>query len=215
MVGREVSQHVVLLGDSIFDNAVYVPGEPPVIEQLRSQLPVSAAATLLAIDGVVTQDVSYQLQRLPSDATDLVVSVGGNDALGASALFQAHHPDPLTLMRELAQAQAEFALDYRNMLAAVRAQGKRTTLCTIYDTIPDLPRWQLAALAYFNDVIIRTATQAGVPVIDLRLICTDRHDYSSLSPIEPSARGGAKIAAAIAHILTTHDYDRLITSIYT
>ena len=28
--------HVVLLGDSIFDNASYVPGKPPVIEQLRT-----------------------------------------------------------------------------------------------------------------------------------------------------------------------------------
>jgi hypothetical protein len=28
-------KHVVLLGDSIFDNTVYVPGKPAVIEQLR------------------------------------------------------------------------------------------------------------------------------------------------------------------------------------
>jgi hypothetical protein len=31
--------HIVLLGDSIFDNAAYVPGELPVIEQLRARLP--------------------------------------------------------------------------------------------------------------------------------------------------------------------------------
>lgn len=31
--------HIVLLGDSIFDNAADVPGEPPVIEQLRARLP--------------------------------------------------------------------------------------------------------------------------------------------------------------------------------
>ena len=31
--------HVVLLGDSIFDNGRYVPGEPAVIDQLRSALP--------------------------------------------------------------------------------------------------------------------------------------------------------------------------------
>ena len=51
-------KHVVLLGDSIFDNASYVPGQPPVIEQLRSQLPPSWAATLLAVDGDVTEDDS-------------------------------------------------------------------------------------------------------------------------------------------------------------
>ena len=31
--------HVVLLGDSIFDNARYVPDRPPVIDQLRQALP--------------------------------------------------------------------------------------------------------------------------------------------------------------------------------
>lgn len=32
--------HVVLLGDSIFDNAAYVAGGPDVIHQLRERLPV-------------------------------------------------------------------------------------------------------------------------------------------------------------------------------
>ncbi len=31
--------HVVLLGDSIFDNGVYVPGGPDVVTQLRAELP--------------------------------------------------------------------------------------------------------------------------------------------------------------------------------
>src|SRR5437763_7003051 len=79
--------HVVLLGDSIFDNAAYVPGRPPVVEQLRRALPAGWRATLLAVDGHTTADVAGQLARLPADATHLVVSVGGNDALGASAVL--------------------------------------------------------------------------------------------------------------------------------
>ena len=73
--------HVILLGDSIFDNAPYVPGKPPVVEQLQSLLPGGWEATLLAVDGHVTNDVPGQLARLPEDSTHLVVSVGGNDAL--------------------------------------------------------------------------------------------------------------------------------------
>ena len=49
--------HAVLLGDSIFDNAAYVPGKPSVIEQLRISLPAGWKATLLAFDGDVTADV--------------------------------------------------------------------------------------------------------------------------------------------------------------
>jgi hypothetical protein len=47
-----------------------------------------------------------------------------------------------------------------------------------------------------NDVILRTAFAHGFGVIDLRLVCTDPADDSN--PIEPSGRGGRKIAAAIA-----------------
>ena len=32
-------KHVVLLGDSVFDNSAYVPNEPDVIEQLKRKLP--------------------------------------------------------------------------------------------------------------------------------------------------------------------------------
>ena len=85
--------HVVLLGDSIFDNQAYVrAGEPDVIHQLRERLPDGWRATLLAVDGDVTNSVHSQLERLPADATHLVISVGGNDALGnLSALNEPVH----------------------------------------------------------------------------------------------------------------------------
>ena len=45
-------------------------------------------------------------------------------------------------------------------------------------------------------LILRAAAEAGLPVIDLRLVCAAAADYSAISPIEPSVQGGAKIAAA-------------------
>ena len=82
------SGHVVLLGDSIFDNQAYVPGEPDVVAQLREELPREWSATLLAVDGDVASGVVRQLSSLPQDATHLVVSVGGNDALGFGYLLE-------------------------------------------------------------------------------------------------------------------------------
>ena len=79
--------HVVLLGDSIFDNARYVPGGPAVVDQLRASLP-GGRATLLAVDGAVAADVPRQLAALPADATHLAVSAGGNDALGCGGLVR-------------------------------------------------------------------------------------------------------------------------------
>lgn len=194
------TQHVVLLGDSIFDNGVYVPGEPDVVSQLRSLLPQGAKATLLAVDGAVTAGVQRQLASLPDDASWIVVSAGGNDALGESHLLRQACGSVGEGVGLLGEAQRRFARAYEEMVEAVLARGVRTTLCTIYDANFALPEGPLVrtALSLFNDVITRAAFSRGLPLIDLRLICSEPSDYAN--PIEPSARGGEKIARAIARL---------------
>jgi hypothetical protein len=58
------TKHLVLLGDSIFDNAAYVPHDEPVVEQVREALEDAWNETLLAVDGHLTLDVATQLERL-------------------------------------------------------------------------------------------------------------------------------------------------------
>jgi hypothetical protein len=200
--------HLVLLGDSIFDNAAYVPGRPAVIAQLKTALPAGWQATLLAVDGHVAAGVHGQLARLPADATHLAISAGGNDALACASILGQPASSVAEVVRELADIQDDFRREYREMLAAVLMKNLPTVVCTIYDAIPELPREALASLSFFNDVITREAARAGVPVLDLRVLCRDKADYSTLSPIEPSAIGGAKIAAALARIFTAHDFAR-------
>jgi lysophospholipase L1-like esterase len=197
--------HVALLGDSIFDNGVYVPGEPDVARQLQDALPDGWQVTLLAVDGAVTSGVERQLGRLPSGASHLVVSVGGNDALGESHLLTRPCRTIGEGVARLAEAQASFAARYHAMVEAVLARGLPTALCTIYDANYPPPQRTVivAALALFNDVITRAAFSRALPLIDLRLICSESADYAN--PIEPSARGGARIAAAIARLVTTSD----------
>jgi hypothetical protein len=208
-------QHLILLGDSIFDNARYVPDRPPVIKQVRRSLPTGWRATLLAVDGHITSDVPRQLARLPADASHLVISVGGNDALGESGILREKVGTVGDAMAVLHRALNEFADAYRQMLQAVLSLSKPTVVCAIYDSVPDLELDARTALGCFNEVILRSAFLAGVPVIDLRLVCTERSDYSPLSPIEPSVTGGAKIACSIAEAVTQHDFSRTRTSIYT
>jgi hypothetical protein len=200
--------HIILLGDSIFDNGVYVPGQPDVVKQLRSELPESWAATLLAVDGAVTRGVPGQLTRVPADATHLVVSVGGNDALGESHILGSAVRMVGEGVSMLADAQERFARNYADMLESVLALELPTALCTIYDTPPSAPNHRIirTALAVFNDIITRAAFGAGLPLIDLRLICDEEEDYAN--PIEPSAQGGAKMARAIASLLLDPDKKR-------
>ncbi|HEX8308802.1 MAG TPA: GDSL-type esterase/lipase family protein [Allosphingosinicella sp.] len=189
---------VLLLGDSIFDNAAYVRGGPDVVRQLRSKLPAGWDATLLAVDGAVTREVEAQLAGLPQDSTHLVVSVGGNDALGASFLLGRPVATVAEALSVLETAQGRFASDYSEMAKAVLSAGIPVAFCTIYDTPPSAPDHRIVrtALALFNDVITRTAFANGAGLIDLRLICGRDEDYAN--PIEPSVRGGDKIASAIA-----------------
>jgi lysophospholipase L1-like esterase len=193
--------HVILLGDSIFDNGVYVPGEPDVVKQLRAVLPAGWTASLLAVDGAVTRSVAAQLTRVPAGATHLVVSVGGNDALGESHLLGSPARSIGEAVMILADAQERFARSYSAMLEGVLSLGLPTALCTIYDTPSSAPDHRVirAALSLFNDVITRAAFGNALPLVDLRLICSEDEDYAN--PIEPSAKGGEKIAGAIARLV--------------
>jgi hypothetical protein len=207
-------RHVVLLGDSVFDNARYVPDRPPVIQQVRHALGGDWRATLLAVDGHITVDVARQLENLPPDATHLVVSVGGNDALQSSAVLN----EPVSTVAEalglLHEVLRGFTDTYRAMLKLVAQVGKPASVCTIYDAIPGLGPAEQTALACFNEVILREAIRTANPIIDLRLVCDHASDYSHLSPIEPSVLGGAKIARLIAQFSTTYELGARQITIY-
>jgi hypothetical protein len=207
--------HVVLLGDSIFDNATYVPGEPSVIEHLRRCLPDGWQATLLARDGSLTEDVLRQLSLVPDDATHLVVSAGGNDALfHGGPLLSELGGSVAGVLERMADMQDQFRHDYWKLLAQVLRLKIPTSVCTVYDAIPRLSRAEVAGLGLFNDVILRAAFEGGIPVIDLRLVCTKAGDYAASSPIEPSAAGGGKIARAVSRLVLTHDFGRRGTQVF-
>jgi hypothetical protein len=180
--------HIALVGDSIFDNSAYVPGQPAVIDQLRSILPDRSTATLLAKDGSITAEVVEQLRSLPKDVTHLVIGSGGNDALRASGTLTVGGAAE-EFLEELVSIQKEFRKEYRRLLNACNKVGKRTIVSTIYDSIPTLEAWLRTALSVFNDVIIREAATLGFPVIDLRPLCNEDADYSTISSIEPSSKG--------------------------
>jgi len=190
--------HVVLLGDSIFDNAAYVRGGPDVAAHLAGMLPPGWRATLLAVDGAVIDGVAAQLARVPADATHLVLSAGGNDALGHADLLDRPARSSAEVLGWLADAAAGFEGRYRRLLRALAAHAARPTVCTIYNGNlgPPADRLAAVALAVFNDAILRVAAEHRMPVIELRHVCTEPADYAN--PIEPSVRGGAKIARAIA-----------------
>jgi lysophospholipase L1-like esterase len=192
-------RHVALLGDSIFDNQAYTAGGPDVVTQLRAVLPATWRATLGAIDGATTEDFSRQLAAIPADASHLVLSLGGNDALEHTDLLEQRVRSSAEVLDRFAAAAAGFEARYRRAIAALRKSDLPLTVCTIYNGSfpdPDFQRLASTALAIFNDAILRVAFETALTIIDLRLVCNEPSDYAN--PIEPSSHGGAKIARTIA-----------------
>jgi hypothetical protein len=207
--------HIVLLGDSVFDNGAYVAGGPDVVRQLREILPAGWRATLRAVDGAVTGSVARQLANVPADASHLVVSVGGNDALGHVGVLEDATNSIAGALTRLADIGGGFGRDYAAMCDAVLARGLPTVLCTIYEPrFPDprLQRLAVTALTLFNDVITRAAFGRGLPLVDLRLVCDEDADFAN--PIEPSVQGGAKLARAVLRAVTAHAFGRGRTEVF-
>lgn len=207
--------HVVLLGDSILDNKDYVGDGPDVVHHLRRVLGPGADATLLATDGDCSRDVAAQLTGLPAAATHLVVSAGGNDAIGEAGILMEGAASVAEAVEKLADVMQRFDRAYWTMLANVLGRGLSTIACTIYyPRFADATEQLLTstALGLFNDAILRHAFAAGVPVLDLRLVCTEDADYAN--EIEPSAAGGEKIAYAIARAIAAHDFSRQRSEIF-
>jgi hypothetical protein len=202
------TRHVALLGDSIFDNAAYTMGEPDVIGHLRTVLPDTWRASLCALDSSTISGLPAQIAKVPADASHLVVSIGGNDAILNADVLNL----PVSSTREalllFGERVGRFEADYREGIDRVLQLRRPTILCTIYNgnLHPDEAPTARIALMLFNDVILRTAFDRGLDVLDLRTVCSEPADYAN--PIEPSGRGGRKIALAIASAIGAIDPKR-------
>ena len=198
-------EHIVLLGDSVFDNKAYVGEAPDVVGHLRHMLPRDWRATLCAVDGATTADIGTQISKVPRDATCLFVSVGGNDALMHMGLLYDTTLDGRSMLAELARLADGFRADYMRAVEHVCRLEKPTCLCTVYNANMgvDLAAPVEAAVAVLNDKIYSVANESHLPVIDLRRICNRPEDFAN--PIEPSDLGGKKIAISILEHVRTRD----------
>ena len=206
---------IALLGDSIFDNKVYVGNEPDVSSHLKSIVSEDWNVNLLAVDGSTAQMVKSQADKITSDVTHLILSVGGNDALSNADVLSMPASSAAQVLNELARRAAEFSDRYEAVLDQLLSKQLPVAVFTIYYPNfpePELQRVASTALCVFNDVIFREAVRRGFPVIDLRLVCDKTSDYAN--EIEPSGSGGGKIANVIYKLVREHDFSKQRTEVY-
>ena len=197
-------KHICLMGDSIFDNDEYIPGEPGVIEQMRRSIPKTWSAFKVAVDGDCIEDIPNQLQKVPTHTTDIVVSIGGNDLMKFRHLL-TKVAEGAKIEELIASPLADFEIAYGWMLDTVSERGLRVCACTIYTAIPfaepEMSDYAPSAIGAFNAIILRLAEARGISVVRLDVTCSNKNDFSEMSPIEPSSIGGQKIVDAILQTL--------------
>lgn len=197
--------HVALVGDSILDNGAYVQGDPCVAQQLYAHLVGADPAnsvSLIAIDGdVITDVLDTQCRYIPTNTTQIILSVGGNDGLRKLATLSETY-NPWLLAKHLVDFTAVFRTNYSRLLDVMGQQCENVAVCTIYQ--PRFGRYIANGMArvglwFINNIIREEACTRGMRVIDCWQLFTEAADYANA--IEPSAHGGEKIRREVLDLL--------------
>jgi len=195
-------QTLVLIGDSILDNAPYTNPLPDTAQHLRELMAPAWSVERLAEDGAIMSSVKGQLVRLGEMPAAAVLSIGGNDATAHIDLLDRATSNSGDVLDELMTITDDFGRRYGKVAKAVADRAGRTILCTIYEARLEPSRYARLArapLALLNDQIIRTGAALGLDILELRSVCTEADDF--VLQIEPSPQGARKIAEAIAAVL--------------
>ena len=208
-----MNQTVILLGDSVFDNTIYVKeGQADVKTNLKKVIdPKGWDVELRAVDGALVEDVPAQLNSAPiMEQCTYILSAGGNNALEHIGMFDYGMMEDKDskfpfkdAMKAFHKIKEDFRKSYVEALDEILSHNKPLIVCTIYNPKfpdPELQIFSEAALSFFNDVIVEEALKRKLPIIDLRDVCQDSECFAN--PIEPSEHGGMKIAEAIDVLLT-------------
>lgn len=202
-----MTRHLILLGDSIFDNGIYVdPGQADVMAHLTRKIsPLDWTLDMRAVDGAMVSDVESQLNRKPVNQPAMfVLSVGGNDALVHVDMIADPTADKsiADVLAAFNQVKEGFRTKYAVLLDRILEHDQPLVVCTIYNPQFEEPTVQMLAetgLSFFNDVIAQEALRRDLPIIDLRIVCAGPAAFAN--PIEPSEVGGDLITDAIVRLL--------------
>ena len=208
--GKEGIKVVALLGDSIIDNKVYVEqNELSVTEHLQKINDEDYYFEMIAVDGDTTKEViDNQLEKIRANTSHIVLSIGGNDLLQKLDIMFNETSGMIESLEIASQTIEEIKSRYEEILIHLKNLNQPVLLCTIYEgdlqSDPYLAEVEEAGkvlLRMMNDTIHFLGKKHSIEVLELRNIFTEVSDYAN--PIEPSHKGGEKLAKEIINWLET------------
>lgn len=208
---------ILLLGDSIIDNQIYLNPTELSTDQAIANVFNKDEVVMEAVDGYVIRDVIEHINQIddPESYDHVILSVGGNDVLYCLNRLDAGLNDDRPQMQTKLQAIASFSEylndfheQYDELIRHIRYKFIKAniTVFTIYEGNlqevhyqPDVFDFSRVGIAIFNDSILRIAIAHKLHVLELRDIFTNSSFYAN--PIEPSAKGSQQIAERLHHAL--------------
>ena len=187
----DVIRHLVLLGDALANIDLGTgSAEEALVPRPRNawKLTVLDAAQALR---------RGPLRVIPDDATHVVVSVEGGWAIQASGLLQSGARTIRDALGTLATSADVFEDVFAQLVQSALEAALPAVVCTLVPSRFDQPEDQriaAAALAIFNDRIVRRAFAAHFPIVDLRLVCDENADYATETLL---SRSGVRKAANV------------------
>jgi hypothetical protein len=177
--------NIVLLGDSVLNNAKYVAEGKSIVDILKSKL---QNVYSFAEDGATITDCFRQLDKVSSDfnksSTHLFISAGGNNILN-----QQVDPSEISKLFD----------SYLHFIQSVKAKLPSATFHLLNLYVPANPRYQSyrESVDQWNKLLQQNSDKVGLiyDVVDVNSLLTNSNDF--VNGIEPSEEGGQKIATAI------------------
>lgn len=185
--GLTNNNNVILMGDSVLNNANYVPAGKSVYDVLKTKL---TNVTNVSKDGATISDLYGQLDKVSIDLnktkTHIFISAGGNDILNKRTELSTN--DIIKMFKT-----------YMDFLKALRAKlgSAKINIMNLY--LPTNPRYQSykASVDQWNKLINESSNKIGemYNVVDLNSLLKTPEDF--VYDIEPSEGASEKIANII------------------
>jgi hypothetical protein len=172
----DVIRHLVLLGDALENIDIGVDAaEDALVPRPRNPWKL----TVLEPHKILERGWS---RVIPLDGTHIGICVEGGWAIEASGLLGGSAHTISGALETLSEAADQFEDIFTKLIAAALETGLPTVVCTLVPSRHGEParrRAAAAALAIFNDRVLRQAVAANLSVVDLRFVCDEDSDFAS------------------------------------
>ena len=201
-VRSEFKPSVVLIGDSILKNNMYV-GKGKAVDDLLEET-FTGNVYNLAEDNSKIVDVYTQMQLIPKEldhqSTYIFVSVGGNDILDRYVYENTNTDNTMPLYKMF--------IHYKTLIQHLRNKIPKAKIVLVNIYYPKSPKYQsyLDTIKKWNELLDEFSADPINKISDILMlstIMTNKNDFSLC--IEPSEEGSIKIVKGILNIVEAYN----------